>query len=176
MGHFAALPVAILLIITALVLFWLAGRQKQKSGLPGGKLIYVDTQGWRRVERPLFCPELYLTGKPDYLVEHEGQIIPVEVKSSHQVNTPYEAHILQLGAYCVLVEHCLGKRPAYGILRYPDKTYAIDFTPELEEEVLSLISEMQAKVGDNQLNRSHESPQRCAGCGYRGICDQILRI
>ena len=64
MGHFAALPVAILLIITALVLFWLAGRQKQKSGLPGGKLIYVDTQEWRRVERPLYCPELFLHQYP----------------------------------------------------------------------------------------------------------------
>jgi CRISPR-associated exonuclease Cas4 len=171
-----ALPLALVLIIAALVLFWMARHQKRKSGLPEGRIIYTDTQGWMRVERPLYSPELNLTGKPDYLVEHKGQLIPVEVKSSHPVNAPYDSHINQLGAYCLLVEHCYGKRPPYGILRYPEKTYAIDFTSALEDQVLSLVAEMQNKLKAKNVNRSHESPQRCAGCGYRSYCDQALRI
>lgn len=176
MEQFAVLPVAILLIITALVLLWLARRQQRKTGLPGGRLIYTDTQGWRRVERPLYCPELNLTGKPDYLVEHNGQIIPVEVKSSRKVSAPYDAHINQLGAYCILVEHSYGKRPTYGIIRYPEKTYAVDFTPELEAKVLTLLGEMQTKFKGSRLHRSHKSPMRCARCGYQDVCDQALRI
>ncbi len=171
-----ALPLAILLTITALVFFWLARRQKRKSGLPAGRIIYTDTQGWMRVERPLFSPELNLTGRPDYLVEHKGQLIPVEVKSSRPVNGPYDSHINQLGAYCLLVEHCYGRRPPFGILRYSDKTYAIDFTSALEAQVLNIVAEMQAGIKAKSINRSHESSQRCARCGYRFCCDQALRI
>jgi CRISPR-associated exonuclease Cas4 len=171
-----SLPLALLLTIAALVFFWLARRQKHKSGLPAGRVIYTDTQGWMRVERPLYNSELNLTGKPDYLVEQQGQLIPVEVKSSRRVSAPYDAHINQLGAYCLLVESSYGKRPPYGILRYPDKTFAIDFTPALEARVLSLVAEMHARSRAKNINRSHESPQRCARCGYRLLCGQALRI
>lgn len=170
------LLLAYLLSIMALVFFWLARRQKRKSGLPAGRIIYSDTQGWMRVERPLYSPELNLTGKPDYLVELKGQLIPVEVKSSHPMSAPYDSHINQLGVYCLLVERCYGKRPPYGILRYPEKTYAIDFTVALETQVLSLVTEMQTKIKVKKLNRSHQSPQRCARCGYRSYCDQVLRL
>jgi len=176
MAQFPLLPVALLLGVAALILFWVARRKQRQSGLPGGRLIYTDTQAWARVEKPLFCQELNLTGKPDYLVEQNGQIIPVEVKSSRQVQSPYESHVYQLAAYCILVDRCLGKRPAYGILHYPDKTYAIDFTASLEEKVMSLLAEMQAVVEESQAERSHESAQRCVRCGYRDICDQALRI
>jgi CRISPR-associated exonuclease Cas4 len=176
MARIPALPLALLLALAALVIFWLASKQRRKSGLPGGRLIYTDTQGWKRVERPLYSAELNLTGKPDYLVEQQGQIIPVEVKSSRGVTAPYDAHINQLGAYCLLVERCYDTRPAYGILRYPDKTYAIDFTPALEAQVLAMLDEMQDRLKAKNIDRSHESPQRCAHCGYRSCCDQALRI
>lgn len=176
MLQFPIFPVALLLVLTALVLLWLARHQERKSGLPVGRLIYADTQKWVRVERPLYYPDLNLTGKPDYLVEQHGLIVPIEVKSSHRVKEPYTTHIYQLVAYCILVEHNYGKRPNYGILCYPDKVYAIDYTPELEEKVLSLITEMQAKYKSNHVNRSHNFPQRCAHCGYREICDQTLTI
>jgi len=174
--HLPVFPLAILLTIAALVFFLLARRQKRKSGMPSGRIIYTDTQGWMRVERPLFSPQLNLTGKPDYLVDRKGQLIPVEVKSSRTVIAPYDSHINQMGAYCLLVEHCYGKRPPYGILRYPDKTYAIDFTSALEAQVLTIVAEMQSRIKAKSVDRSHESSQRCARCGYRSSCDQALRI
>ena len=176
MDQFPVLPLAVFLAIAALVLFWLARTQKKKTDLPGGRIIYTDTQGWVRVERPLYDPELHLTGKPDYLVEQAGCIIPVEVKSSPGLAAPHEAHIYQLAAYCLLVDRLYGKRPAYGVLRYPDQTFAIDFTPALEERVTALIGEMQSRSHSKNLDRSHQSSQRCARCGYRSICDQSLRI
>jgi CRISPR-associated exonuclease Cas4 len=58
--------------------------------------------------------------------------------------------------------------------RYRNRTFAIDFTAELEARLLERLAEMRMQEKAGQANRSHESPARCAGCGYREICDQRL--
>ncbi|MCC7129761.1 MAG: CRISPR-associated protein Cas4 [Anaerolineae bacterium UTCFX2] len=162
------------LTLCAILLFWLASRQRRSIGLPAGRVIYSDTQAWKPVEKPLYDRELGLTGKPDYLLESRGQIIPVEVKSSRVSEGPYDGHIFQLAAYCLLVQRQIGKRPPYGILHYPNRTYAIDFTPELEQTTLDLLDEMHHNTRRKELARSHEVEARCRRCGYRGVCDQKL--
>ena len=176
MEQLPVLPIAITLALAALVFLWLARHQKRNTGMPGGRIIYADTQRWVRVERPLYNPRLHLTGKPDYIVDQDGQAIPVEVKTSQRVTAPYDGHTYQLGAYCILIESSTGKRPDYGILHYPDRTFAVDFTPGLEAEVLDLITDMQDQANQKDVPRSHHAPQRCAHCGYQAICDQSLRI
>ena len=166
--------IAILAVITALLLFWLAARRQKAAGLPGGKVIYADTSGWQPVEKPLYDPILGLTGKPDYLVKQGRQIIPVEVKSSRVTASPYDSHIFQLAAYCYLVERETGTRPKYGILHYPKRTFRVDYTPELEDALLELISEIRYQERRTTVNRSHEEPRRCAACGYRKTCKQSL--
>jgi len=166
---------AILLILLALLLLWLARRQQHAAGMPGGQVIYSDTRGWLSVEKPFYDAALGLTGRPDYLVEQGDQIIPVEVKSARVDQGPYDSHIYQLAAYCLLVERSYGKRPAYGILHYPNRTYRIDFTSELESATLALLEEIHMNERRKELHRSHESPARCTGCGYRSICEQRLR-
>jgi len=168
-----------LLVCLALGLLWLSTRQRKAIGMPGGRLIYSDTSRWGAVEKPLYAPVLGLTGKPDYLVEQGGQVIPVEVKTSRPNQGPYDSHIYQLAAYCLLVNYVYGKRPKYGIIHYTDKnqpgqTFAIDFTEELETAVLHTIQEMQAISLRKGIDRSHDSPQRCTRCGYRHTCDQAL--
>ncbi len=167
---------AILFLLIALALFFISSWQKNKAGIPSGKVIYTDTRGWGRVEKPLFEPDIRLTGKPDYLVEQKGQVIPVEVKSSRAPETPYDSHIYQLAAYCLLVSYEYGQRPDQGIIHYPDKTFAIDFTPSLEHKVIDIIREMQTKTASTQVNRSHQEASRCRHCGYHSLCDQSLRI
>ena len=67
-----------------------------------------------------------LTGKPDYVIKHDdGSLIPVEYKSAKAPNQPYESHIMQLAAYCALIESHFGTRPAYGIIRYSDRSFNI---------------------------------------------------
>ena len=56
------------LLACGLLLLWLAQRRRVRSGLPRGRVVYSDTGGWGRVDRPLFSHEFQLTGKPDYLV------------------------------------------------------------------------------------------------------------
>lgn len=165
---------AIILFLLALILFWIAQRQRQESGLPAGRIIYADTNRWQPQEKPLYDRNLGLAGKPDYLVQDGDQLIPVEVKSSRAVSAPYDAHIYQLAAYCLLVESEFGKRPSYGILHYPNRSFAIDFTEELEADLLSLLDEMRHDERRRQVDRSHQQPQRCAGCGFRSLCDQRL--
>jgi CRISPR-associated exonuclease Cas4 len=169
------LQFALLLFVLGLFLLWLARRQQSLAGMPGGQVIYSDTRGWLPVEKPFYDASLALTGRPDYLVEHENQLIPVEVKSSRVDQGPYDSHIYQLAAYCLLIERAYGQRPAYGILHYPNRTYRIDFTSELESAILALLEEIHSNERRKELHRSHESPGRCAGCGYRSICEQRLR-
>lgn len=165
---------AVILLVLALLFLWNAARQRRASGLPEGRVIYSDTGGWGRVEKPLYDPVTGLTGKPDYLVEQNGRWIPVEVKSGYAPSAPREGHVFQLAAYCLLVEHSTGKRPPYGILRYRNRTYAIDYTPTLEADLRELLGEMRLEERRGESARSHDEPARCARCGFRGVCDQRL--
>lgn len=167
--------IAFALLLLALILLWIAARQRRAAGIPGGRVIYSDTKGWHPVEKPLYHPVLGLTGRPDYLVEQGEAIIPVEVKSSQVTHAPYDGHIYQLAAYCLLVHHTYGVRPDYGILHYPNRTFAIDYTSELENGLLTIIGEIRRKDRAKDVNRSHEEIGRCLPCGYRNICDRSLK-
>jgi CRISPR-associated exonuclease Cas4 len=165
----------ITLVVLALLLWLLAGRLKAKTGLPGGQIIYSDTRLWGSpVEKPLFDGSLGLTGKPDYLINHGGDLIPVEVKSSRAPNAPYDSHIFQVAVYCLLVEKVYQKTPPRGLIHYPDKTFSIDFTPDLREKTLTLLSEMHHVENHKSIPRNHEDPRKCDRCGYRDVCDQRL--
>ncbi|HEX9013432.1 MAG TPA: PD-(D/E)XK nuclease family protein, partial [Anaerolineaceae bacterium] len=129
----------VLLVLLAGYLFWQAARHRAATGLPGGRVIYADPKTWGRVEAPLYDARLGLTGKPDYLVRHGEDIIPVEVKTGRTPSGPRDGHIYQLAAYCLLVERTFGKRPPYGILRYRDRTFTIDYTQQLEQELEDLL-------------------------------------
>lgn len=159
------------LFLFGLFLLWLARRRESEAGLPAGRVIYLDTRPLSRVEKTLHDPRLHLAGRPDYLVRQAGQVIPVEVKSASGLTAPYESHVLQLAAYCVLVEAAHGVRPSHGIVKYADRAFAVDYTPVLERALLDLLARMRA-CGANAPSRSHDSPERCQGCGFRQVCDE----
>jgi CRISPR-associated exonuclease Cas4 len=168
------LALALLLALLAGVMLFQANRRRQASGLPPGRVISTDTSAWGAVEQPLYDHRLHLTGRPDYLVETGGDLVPVEVKSARAPDAPYDSHIYQLAAYCLLVESHYGRRPPYGILKYANRTFAVDYTFELEESLLDLLDEMREQERKRTVARSHELAARCARCGYRSTCDQRL--
>lgn len=163
---------SIILIFIGIVILWEARRRQARMGLPSGRIIYTDTQKWVRQEQALYDAEIGLTGKPDYLVEQGDEIIPVEVKSGKIGSAPYDTHIYQLAAYCLLVEQLMGKRPSHGVLHYPNRTYAIDYTSGLKNKLLELLNEMRGNDRRKELHRSHNNLLRCQACGYRMICDE----
>jgi CRISPR-associated exonuclease Cas4 len=162
------------LLFFAFALFFISGRQRHASGLPGGRVIYTDTRAWGKVEKPLYDKDLGLTGKPDYLVEQDGRIIPVEVKTGRTPEAPHDSHIFQVAVYCYLVHKTYGKRPPHGILHYPGRDFAVDYTPQLENAMLDLIADMRIDGHRIEVQRSHEDEHRCRRCGFRDGCDQRL--
>jgi len=162
----------LVLLFIAFIFFWQSGRQRRAAGLPGGRVIYTDTHGWNKVEKPLFYAALDLTGKPDYLIEQNGQIIPVEMKSTRAPDAPYDSHIYQLAAYCLLVEKTYAKRPPYGIIHYEGRDFAINYTRALEQSLIELLTEMKLDEYKKNVDRSHEQASRCKRCGFREACDQ----
>ncbi len=169
------MPILIaLVLVLALIFLWQSNRSRHKAGLPGGTIIYSDTGGWQENQEALYDPVLDLTGKPDYLVRQGDALIPVEVKTGRTPAAPYDSHIFQLAAYCLLVQRTFGVRPAYGIVTYPHRKFQVEFTPELENALLDLIAEIREAERRRTVERSHRSPQRCARCGYRRVCEQRL--
>jgi CRISPR-associated exonuclease Cas4 len=155
----------------ALVLFWLALRLRQRSGLPWASVVADDTGG-TMLERPLFAPRYRLTGKPDYLLERRGQLVPVEVKPGRRANEPYESDLMQLAAYCLLVEEAMGRTPPYGLLRYAEASFRLDYTPAVRGHLVALLEEMQELLDADDCARSHNQARRCAGCGFYAVCDE----
>lgn len=174
MSNYLVILIAFAVFLLGIYLFWLSRRKWEQVGLPPGRLVYADPGLWGRPEKPFYDSGLGLTGKPDYVVNQKGQLLPVEVKSAWAPPIPYDSHILQLGAYCLLIEKVTGKRPPFGILKYRNRTFAIDFTKSLENSVLEIIEKIRKQKNRSQAFRSHDEARRCAHCGYRRVCDQRL--
>lgn len=166
--------VAALFLTIAIVLIWLSGQQRLTLGLPEGRVLYSDTGPRRDVLEPLYADDLNLVGRPDYLVDSKEGLVPVEVKGGRTPSKPFDSHIYQLAAYCLLVQRNYRRRPAYGIIRYPQRSFAVEFTRELEEQLLSLLSDMRHAIGVKELHRSHEQPGRCNSCGFGQLCEERL--
>ena len=169
-----ALAIALLLALLGGLLLWQGGRQRKRSGLPAGSVVYSDTAEWQETEEPLRSRRYGLVGRPDYLVQmRDGGrrfVVPVEVKSRARPARPYDSHILQLAAYCLLVEDIFGAAPPYGLLRYADATLEIPFTDELRVRVLEAADEIRRARRAREVRRSHGEARRCAACGYRLAC------
>ena len=166
---------ALVLLVLAGLLWLLAQRARRGTGLPTGRVVYSDTGGGARPPKALFSEALRLAGKPDYLVQHRGGYVPVEVKSGRApADGPHPGHIYQLAAYCALVAETYGKRPSHGLIRYADKTLAVDYTPALEADLRALLEAMRADDGADDVPRSHVSPARCRSCGFREGCGEAL--
>jgi len=184
-----------LLVVAAALAARAAARESKRAGLPAGALLYSDTgrpvgrvagtevgRDGQKQERPLVSETLELIGRPDYLIEAEGGIIPVEVKSTAcpASGRPYDSHLAQLAAYCLLVEDVLGATVPYGLVKYRDQEVRVEYTREMRERALALIEEMKADMSaaaeGEEVHRSHDDPRRCAGCSLRDVCTESLVI
>ena len=182
----------VLLVVAAALAGAAAARESRRAGLPKGAVIYGDTfrpvgrvapavvgpEG-RKQERPLVSRALRLTGRPDYLIETEGGVVPVEAKSTTcPPGGPYDSHLAQLASYCLLVEDVLGRRVPYGLVKYRDREVRVEYTPEVRQSALELLAAMgrDAEAADSgeEVHRSHDEPRRCAGCSLRDVCTESL--
>lgn len=173
------ISLTVLVLIVGVLLLLLSRRMYQRSGLPAGKIIYSDTSTWQKQQDPMISRKFGIVGKPDYLVVvREGLRkvhVPVEVKSRKRPLEPYDSHIMQLGAYCLLIEDNFKERPPYGLIHYADDTVEIPFNNKLRGQVLRAAEEIRRNRKASNVPRQHDDPGRCQGCGYRHGCgDEAL--
>ncbi|MCZ7570435.1 MAG: Dna2/Cas4 domain-containing protein [Ardenticatenaceae bacterium] len=172
---------SLLLVVLALVialagacLWWWARRMAKATGLPAGRVVYSDTADWRAPPGPLRSERFGLVGKPDYLVARGDTLIPVEVKPARRARQPYESDVLQLAAYCLLVEVTTGRPPPAGLIVYAGQQWEIPYTDSLRTTLLTTLDAIRAGRRANDVPRSHTIPARCQACGFRAGCGQAL--
>lgn len=166
----------LLLFGLAVLALWWSARLRRESGLPSGRVVHSDmyedlpgTQG-----KPLYSARYGLAGTPDYIVDTNHGPVPVEVKPGRTESEPHESHLLQVLAYCLLLEERDGKRPPYGLLRYKTDTFHVDYNHETRAYLLRVLEEMRAAARQPEVHRSHEVAGRCRACAYREICEEAL--
>lgn len=168
------LTASVALLGLAALLMRRVRRGQQQSGLPQGRLVYADTGRWSEVARPYFSARYRLTGKPDYLVDTEDGLVPVEVKrtAAPAGGRAYESHVMQLAAYCLLVEEAHGQPPPHGLIHYANATVQIEYGEDLRQRLLATLEEMRLARRRPDVRRSHDEPARCQACGVRHACGQ----
>lgn len=118
----------------------------------------------------MFSNYYKITGKPDYIIKKNGKYIPVEVKTG-RYNTPQKNHVLQLAAYCQLVEETYNSFVPYGILVYnKSEQYKITFNPLLRFELEKSIKNMKYILKNGLPLRNHNDQNRCRNCSMRAYC------
>lgn len=168
------LILAVTIILVGIVILILTKRKRSELALPSGELIYEDNA--ENPGRLLYSYRMYVMGKPDVLIKQKSMIIPVEVKTGKTPREPYHTHIMQLVAYCHLVEENYHVRPTYGIIRYPNREFSIQYTEVLERELQRIVGDMRVKRGTPEIHRSHNQRGKCASCGFRSDCSERLDV
>jgi len=145
---------------------------RRKYGIPAGRVIYSDLN---RSAKPLFSRQFGISGKPDYIIKNkDNALIPVELKSG-SASKPHRGHVLQLAAYCLLIEETYGKAVSHGILVYGDgKQHLIKFDDALRTDLLSTVEEMRRCWSEGHPERNHSSKRKCSSCLLREDCSCCL--
>ncbi len=135
-------------------------------------MVYSDLD---RPAKALFSKRYGIAGKPDYIVKDASinAIIPVEVKSG-QAKKPYNNHVLQLAAYCLLVEENYNKPVPYGIIVYADgRQHRVYFNEALRSDLLGTVQEMRIMLRDKRHYRGNDHKERCRFCSLQAECKQL---
>ena len=150
----------------------MARSTRDKFGIQEGDIKYVDSQ---RARSELLSSEKYmLRGRPDYILTIDDELVPVEVKTGRTPQGPLFSHILQLAAYCILVEERYGKTPSYGILKYSKMEHQIEFDDDLRKLVTEKLDRMKEIMKRGEAHRNHRRIGKCASCSRRQGCPERL--
>jgi CRISPR-associated exonuclease Cas4 len=166
-----------LIALIAAAFAWLLGRGLfARTGLPTRSILYADVGSTFPQRAPLISRRYRLSGKPDYLVRVEDGVAPVELKSSWSPSSdrPYDGHLFQLAAYCLLVEDVYRVSVPYGLVRYEDRSIRVDYTPSLRASLLALLDEVRTAKCNGECHISDGQASKCESCGFRSVCGESL--
>lgn len=113
-----------------------------------------------------------LVGRPDILRRGpDGRRVPVEVKRRPApAGDPFRSHVVQVWAYCLLVEETEGRAPPFGVVRYSDREVRVPWNPAARAELIAMRRAVDAPYD----GRATPSSARCGRCRWAPGCDARL--
>jgi CRISPR-associated exonuclease Cas4 len=140
--------------------------------IPKGKIIYSDLN---KIGKVFYSKKYKIAGKPDYIVKFKKYIIPVEFKSA-LYKKPEKNHIIQLAAYCHLIEEDLGVFTPFGFLIYGNKkAFKIPFNPTIRYDLEKTIYEIRKQIKSKNIKINHNNPNKCLNCSLRIHCPYKIK-
>lgn len=110
-----------------------------------------------------------IQGRPDALRQlSDGRWVPVETKTrASPPHGPARSHLMQVWAYCLLVEEETGRSPPFAVLRYSNRAFRVRWDAPARRDLLRLRAELLRPYD----GRATPSPKRCARCPWFTVCD-----
>ena len=136
-----------------------------------GALVAVDRPG---IARSLRSDRFRLVGRPDALRQlSDGRLVPVEIKRrASPRGAPPASHLIQISAYCLLVEETTGAAPPYGLLRYSD---GVEFRVPWDRPARQRLHDVRRRVDSPYDGSATPSRPKCAACRWHDGCDARAR-
>ena len=166
---------ALVVLILVLVIIWAICRAISPRALPGPVVAVDGSVTAATVGRVATMSSWAhgLVGRPDELRRSpDGRIVPVEAKSSRGPppgRPPYFSHVLQLYAYCQIVEDQQGVAPPYGLLIYGDGIpRKVVWDGRARQELSEWVARFQEPYGGEVL----PTVPKCQSCSYFSVCDR----
>ncbi len=150
----------------------IAAETRTKYGATEKEVAYVDAPA--AVPRLLVSERYGLRGRPDLVLAEDDHLIPVEVKTGRTPRGPLFSHILQVAAYCLLIEETSGRAPPHGVIRYEGASHEIEYNADLRGLVIQKLEEMRAALRAGEAHRNHNRPGKCIHCSRRDACPERL--
>lgn len=163
-----ALGLAFLLFLLCL---WLKRLKRDQTKIVSQDLTSKNKLLSVKKSETYYSKKYGIAGRPDEVKEECGEWIPYEFKSSVYKGRVYPAHIMQLAAYCLLIEDTKGYKPSYGIIEYQNHREPIYYTKELRANLLTQIKKIRNENPEEKdLPPVCEDTRKCRHCGYAWYC------
>ena len=128
----------------------------------------VSDDSWQKAPT-LSSTRLGLVGRCDQILKVGRCYVPVEQKPTSRRLQP--SHVLQVGALCLLVQEEYDIRPPYGLVVLAGgRQERVLFNNELEQSVLTTMSEMRRAISSGQEPGPRWEAPKCKACGFRDNC------
>ncbi len=139
-----------------------------KNKIQEGEIFYSDLN---KPTKALFSKRYMIAGKPDYIVNDNGRIYPVEYKSGVHDHV-LDNHRYQLAAYCYLIEENFNVFVPFGVIVYSDKQmFKVPFDPKVRFEFEDCLKKMRSSINSGRIFRNHNNKNKCSFCSMKDFCD-----
>ena len=138
--------ILMILFVLFIIFLLILKRTKVPSSVYRNKIKYSDHA--EKPAQPFFSYKYGLVGKPDYILHTKDGLIPLEIKSTPKPNEPYFNQVMQVIAYCLLLEEKTGIAPKYAFLQHKGSrdNFCIKYTQERKEFLIKTLNEMRGHI------------------------------